>query len=496
MRVVAYTRTTSCWKGDVPAADIISQQNERIKEFATAHGWQISEKYSDRKKNNDENSAFQTLLQDGLYRKFDLVIVDSVYRAGKDLWNAKEVLLQTFHYAGIGFAIVEDDFCSIGKSNEEADRYFDEKYGKLRRETIRYNVNKRNRAGVLSWSDEKYGYKLSEDNMLIIDENTAPVVKRIFDLSASGMKPQKIAEILSAEQIPSPLVMRGMNVEIKDPYKWTRLSVRRLLDKTVYIGHWVKTVQGEEIAMTNEPIVSREVFDKVQELIQENTRETKTPVRKYMYAGVVCDPLKGCCLRCRTSKKGERYIAYAEAQKGELHGRKLPMEELDEALYRALKEEQKKARWISSCLSTDCGEKRNEMLARLNEAYIIHAFMVSDLGQERMEKYRLFLNGKITAEEMEQCETNYQTEIKNKEGAFESLNEKREHIRKAFSEKNIWLQLFLSWDGEMPTTNAMLKKYISKIEIEDLRNITIIPNHVEWYMDFPKEWSGGYGTKE
>ena len=127
MRIVSYTRTTSSYPGAEIPSDPITRQNRVIKEYASDHGWTISGRYSDRKKDAQANEAFEQLLQDGLQRKFDAVIVDSVYHAGKDLWRAKEVLLQTFHFAGISFVVVEDDFISIGKTNEEAEAYFEKK---------------------------------------------------------------------------------------------------------------------------------------------------------------------------------------------------------------------------------------------------------------------------------------------------------------------------------------------------------------------------------
>lgn len=127
MRIVSYTRTTCCFPSK--EAPSITEQNEHIGKYAAIHNFKIADKYNDRKKDVTANEGFQRLLQDGIMRKFDAVIVDSVFLAGKDLWNAKETLLETFHYAGIGFIVVEDDFISIGKSSIEAERYFETKYG-------------------------------------------------------------------------------------------------------------------------------------------------------------------------------------------------------------------------------------------------------------------------------------------------------------------------------------------------------------------------------
>ena len=53
-----------------------------------------------------------------------MVVVDSVDRCGKYISCAEDVLVKTFFPAGLHFAIVQSDFCSIGKSREEIRRVF------------------------------------------------------------------------------------------------------------------------------------------------------------------------------------------------------------------------------------------------------------------------------------------------------------------------------------------------------------------------------------
>ncbi len=497
MRVVSYTRTTSCKTGDASASDTITGQNERIAAYALSLGLKISEKYSDRKKDKNEDAAFGRLLSDGLLRRFDLVIVDSIYRAGKDLWSAKEILLETFHYAGIAFAVVEDDFCSLGKTNDEAAAYFEKIYGQHRRETIRCNVNARNRQGVLSWNDAKYGYKLSEDNRLVIDEETAPVVKRIFDMAANGVGIPRIAEILSEEKIQSPLSKRGMNVRIDDPFKWTRLSVRRLLDKTVYIGHWIKHVQGEDIPMTNDPIVTEAVFCDVQEILAQNANVITKPVTKHIFAGMMCDKEKGFgYLRVRTLKSGEQCVAYMNAQSGELYGRLLPLEKVREAACTTLRSEQIKAKRIYEKLLADNGAQKQQALSSLKDDYISEAALVAEHERERMSAYEMFIGGQIGVAEMERVEAEHKAFISSSERRFCELDGKRKRIAKAFSEENPWLKAFISWDGAFPQTGKEVKRYFSRIEIERLEIISVAVNHLEWYMEFPKEWRENDGSQE
>ena len=49
-----------------------------------------------------------------------------------------------------------------------------------------------------------YGYLMDEDENYIVDEETAPVVRQIYQLCLAGNGPTKIARMLSEQQIPTP----------------------------------------------------------------------------------------------------------------------------------------------------------------------------------------------------------------------------------------------------------------------------------------------------
>lgn len=488
MRIVSYTRTTSCFPGAEIPANVITEQNYRIKSYADSHGWKIADKYSDRKKDEKENTSFERLLQDGISRKFDAVIVDSVFRAGKDLWSAREVLLQTFHFAGIGFIVVEDDFVSIGKSNEEAEAYFDEKYGLLRKENIRHRVNQRNRKGILSWNDVKYGYRLTDDYQLVVDEVTAPVVKRMFELCAEGWTPREIADLFTFEMIPIPLVERGMNVEIKDPFKWDRMKIRRLLDKTVYIGHWSKVVQGEVIEFTNEPIVDEEVFQIVQEYLESIATHAKPPRPKHKFNGLVCDKELGFRIMLRKTRAGVPYFAFAAKPKGYKGQTQLLQSDLEDTLRKTLNREKEKAERIASLIRADGAAAREEILRQMEDSFRKRAYTLAEIQQERMEVYNEFRSGGITEEKMQQAEEKYRNTVSNLETAFQEYFRKKERLQTAMSEENPWLKLLLTWDPELPFDRETLVKYVSRITLDHMKVDSIEFQEAEWYRELPEDW--------
>ena len=491
MRAVSYTRTTSCFPGETDyPADVIAIQNRHIADYAKANHLKLMDKYSDRKKDNHENSAFEQLLADGMQRKFDIVIVDSIFRAGKDLWNAKEVLLQTFHYAGIAFVVVDDGFDSTGKTNDEAEAYFAEKYKEYRKEHIQYQVKERNRKGILSWNDLVYGYQMNDDNTgILVDPDTAPVVKRIFTMYAAGTSAAVIAETLRAEKVLTPKAVKGTKAEIQDPYRWSALTVTRLLTKTVYAGYWTKTVHGVSCEHTNEPIVPQALFDQVQKIVEET--RASAPPRKPMtlnrYAGLVCDNKEGFCLHLRRIKSGLEYFVYGKDQRKRGGDKHVLVSDVDAAVREELGRQKELAFRIRDMIRREGPDRVDALRGDLKKNYIVHAMMIAEQDKERMARYSEAAAADITEEAaaLEGGESDL-TEIY--ETVFQEYPEKAERIKTTYSEDNPWLKLMLTWDESSELGKEVLQKYVSRIVLDQLTTIMVELKEQEWLLELPVEW--------
>ena len=85
MKWVSYTRSISSRIGEENPSNTIAEQNERIARYLKKLGCNVSEKYSDRKRAAEATEGFDKLVQDGMARKFDAVVVDSIFRCGRTL---------------------------------------------------------------------------------------------------------------------------------------------------------------------------------------------------------------------------------------------------------------------------------------------------------------------------------------------------------------------------------------------------------------------------
>jgi hypothetical protein len=166
--------------------------------------------------------------------------------------------------------------------------------------------------GEFIGSTAAYGYKKSEidKHILEIDENTAPIVERIFRMAAyENCGCNKIARILTAEKVMTPMAYAAKiadRVYSKNPYDWNLTTVYKMIENQVYLGHTVNcrkkkvsfkskkvVMQSEDkwiiVENTHEPIISEQLFKDANAQIASRKRERKND-EPHLFSGLVkCD---------------------------------------------------------------------------------------------------------------------------------------------------------------------------------------------------------------
>ncbi|MEG2118500.1 MAG: recombinase family protein, partial [Clostridia bacterium] len=186
--------------------------------------------------------------------------------------------------------------------------------------------------GIYTANKASYGYKMGTDKKRapVIDEETAPIVRRIFEMYASGKSPSKIAEVLNLEGIASPATyayaQTGKKPKPNVMGLWTAVSIREMLNKIIYIGHmpqlcWTsmsyknhKRFRKDEsewsiVYNNHEPIISQELWDKVQDRKKSvaTGRKTKVgythPLSGFLYCADCGNKMKFCTTVRRNGKR-------------------------------------------------------------------------------------------------------------------------------------------------------------------------------------------------
>ena len=163
--------------------------------------------------------------------------------------------------------------------------------------------------GFYACNTPPYGYKKDpeEAGKLIIDEKTAKTVKEIFELKLQGLTQKEIAEHLNNKKVETPaqyLRIKGLSPDIVQI--WTSASVGKILRNMVYVGDCVRgktqnisykskkriSIKRKDFIVvkdTHEPIISREIFDKIHNnsktfgTIKETASKIESKFGDYIY---------------------------------------------------------------------------------------------------------------------------------------------------------------------------------------------------------------------
>ena len=259
MNAVVYARYSSHRQGE----QSIEGQLAEAKKFADAHDLTIIHEYCDRAMTgrNDNREQFQLMLSDAGKHAFDALIVWKTDRIGR---NKEEIALNKYHLKKNGVKIyyvaeaIPDtpEGIILEAVIEGMAAYYSEQLSQNIRRGQRASAAKAQSTG----GNRPLGYKTGADKKFVIDPETAPTVRMIYDLYAEG---KTIADIVTI------LNNKGLRTLCGRPF--THNSLRTVLKNEKYIGVYT---YKEEIRLEGAipPIIDEETFYKVQELLKYNQK--------------------------------------------------------------------------------------------------------------------------------------------------------------------------------------------------------------------------------
>jgi len=283
---------------------------------------------------NFDRPNFQRMLADIENGKINCVIVKDLSRLGRNAIDTGYYVEQYFVQHKIRFISVNDNYDTADESSTRngiilpLKNMVNEAYALDIGKKIKSAAHQAMLDGDYIGSRAPFGYKKAPDNChkLIIDEATAPIVRQIFEWAASGMGKNTIVVRLNEMGAVTSSVHKSRTSEIDKRYKknrnWTTLTVARILENPIYtgdmvqgksksVGHKQQNVLPEEYIIvrdTHEAIISRELFERVQQIRsavrEEHKQKSVEPFTENIFKGKVFCPHCGKPLhRQRTKRK-------------------------------------------------------------------------------------------------------------------------------------------------------------------------------------------------
>ena len=286
----------------------IDNQRTMLRKYAEEHGFEIHDEYIDDGVSGTtfQRPEVQRLLDDAKTGVINTIIVKDLSRFGRNYIEVGQYVDYVFPTFGIRFIAIQDNVDTENRDSGAMEmmpimNVFNEWHAANTSKKIRAVRRSNAKEGIYTAKKASYGYKMGTDKKRapVIDEETAPIVKRIFEMYASGMSPRGISEVLNLEGIPSPATyaytQSGQKPKPNVMGLWTAVTIREMLNKIIYLGHmpqlrWTslsyknhkrfRTDESEWTVVynTHEPIISQELWDRVQEHKKSVAQGRKTKV--------------------------------------------------------------------------------------------------------------------------------------------------------------------------------------------------------------------------
>ena len=263
-----------------------------------------------------DRPGFQSMLDEIEAGNVAVVLSKDLSRLGRNSALTGLYTNFTFPQHGVRYIAINDNYDTADPNSVNNDfagikNWFNEFYARDTSRKIRAVQKAKGERGVPLTVNVPYGYvKDPEDSKhWIVDAEAAAVVKRIFQMAMEGRGPSQIATQLTKDEVLTPTAYKQMQGRKTpqsapvNPYRWQDSTIVNILQRREYTGCTVnfKTYTNsiwdkkqretplEDQAIfygTHEPIITVEVFDKVQQLRQQRHRRSKTG-KTSLFSGLV-----------------------------------------------------------------------------------------------------------------------------------------------------------------------------------------------------------------
>ena len=510
--------------GDKPESDSIQNQhsiNQKHLEYLREQGEQIESVtvYSDDgyAGGNFKRPRYQALIRDIESGKINCIIFKDNSRLGRNYPELGRLMEDYFPQKGVRVISVLNNldsvkdprgYCSaiVSFSNIVNDDYIRQLSIK-----IKCTLTMKRERGEFIGNYAPFGYQKdpADRHRLVVDEEQAEIVRKIFDWYEDGMSASSIAKRLNAMQIMTP-----GDFKIRDGCKsfithdrnssklhaWTTTTIATILKNEVYIGNMVQgkhksvSYRSKKMMLTDEsewtvvegthvPIISDEQFAIMHERFARRTRISPGKTHVYPLSGLVSCGACGHRMNRVVSQGYARYRCMTRTYAPDkCQCPSIKEEYLEELILQTL--QSLIARLVDVKAVIDAARQfktingaKNEYMLALNKA---------KREQERLQDAQFHLyddlqSGLIPKTQYLQFQKRYEAEITVQKVKIEQLNQCLIHLKEARQQDDEFVAFFQKYGNIQKLDWDTVNQLIQKVVFHDKQ-------HVDIYFRFADEY--------
>lgn len=452
-----------------------------------------------------ERPAFKRMIEDIESGNVQCVLVKDLSRLGRNLPEVSKYTGEYFPHKRVRFIAINDfidrDYLDIDPDGDmmiDFKNMFNGFYPKDISKKVRSTFRSKQSNGQFIGAFASFGYvkSASDHNKLEIDPYAADIVKRIFAMYIKGSGQNTIAKILNEEGIPCPSAYKkqcGLNYHncnrLDATSYWTYSTIRNILRNEIYTGNMVQNksfrhmCKKDAISLprekwivvknTHEPVIDRETWDKVQDLLKRNTRQTSLTDNVHMFAGylrcgdcgraMVKIKRRGeICFNCGSyNRYGKKICTIHNITEGELEG--IVLDDLN-LIIRSVRD-------IKGLVAEENERQSKTRLGSLGDSSKYQA-EISRLKKRKERAYEDYTDGLITKDEYRRYRDKYEQQI----NAASAMIDKINTFKAQMPENSPWIERMLRYQKLHRLDRNTVVEMISMIYICEDNTIKIVYN--------------------
>lgn len=463
---------------------------------------------------NFRRSGFEQMMDEVRNGRINCIIVKDLSRFGRNYLEAGHYIEHVFPFLNVRFIAVTDGFDTLTATPAQLSYLIPLK--NIMNENYARDISKKERSakkvlrkkGCFLGAYAMYGYEKTSDKHVIgVDPEAAVHVKTIFDLCEKGYSDSAIAKYLNERKILCPArykYEKGIvkNAKYANKSGWYPQTIAGILTSRVYIGDMVqgarrsKEIKGKKevvpksewdiVSGTHEAIISKEQFDRVQEIrmdrhrryekmIQENRRLAgKSEDSGILKGKVFCGDCKRAMVRkhIKSCKDKYRYVCDIHEKTGQCSRKFLPEQELFEMLGCLIRRQIGAACQVKEWLHSREQEEARELF-RFEQTFRETEDKRSRLVQKMAVLYQDWKEGILDQDEYLYMKKRYEEELTGCEGEREELMGRKQEYIMAYTSENPALKAVSEIPYDFVLSRELVDRLIEKIEIYEGNRVRV-----------------------
>lgn len=265
---------------------------------------------------NFDRPGWKDLIDEIETGKIKVVITKNLSRLGRSNFECSYYMDYYFPSMNVRYITVQEGVDTGNKNNSSNEyaplnNFINEKYSRDLSKNIKNSKRLKQEAGeYIGSNNTPYGYikDPNDKHHLIIEEYSANIVRQIYKWYLETGSQGEVRRLLFENEIPTPATYRNlvsMTTKLKNPYQWTSRTIKYILTSQMYIGNMeqhkyekrsfrekklYRTKKEDWIIVegTHEPIIDKETYDKVQDLLKANFKRVSQRPPELFTGLLVC----------------------------------------------------------------------------------------------------------------------------------------------------------------------------------------------------------------